>query len=392
VVTGQFSDSFPPIMDGVALTVRNYVSQLNGSLGPTYAVVPAAARCGPKEDENVYRYFSLPLAGRHPYRVGLPQVDRSLTAALHALPFDLVHAHTPFSAGRLALRVARRRGIPIVATFHSKYRDNLQQLTRFGPVVNLAVRWMEHFYDAVDEVWVPTRAALTTLREYGYRGPAEIVRNAVDLEPPRDPEAMRREGARFLGAKPKEIVLLYVGQHAWEKNTELLIRALGVLSASGGRFRMAFVGEGYAAGAMKELASRLHLSGCTSFHGVVRDRAVLSACYARADCLVFPSLYETNGLVVSEAAAFGVPSLLARGSAATEGTADGVNAFVAEGSVSAFAARLHELITHRGRLAEVGRAAYRSLYRPWSVAMAEVRDRYVRLVRRGDLCGEPKTT
>jgi D-inositol-3-phosphate glycosyltransferase len=151
------------------------------------------------------------------------------------------------------------------------------------------------------------------------------------------------------------------------------------------------VGEGYASKAMRALAASLDLSDCTSFHGVVRDRTVLSACYARADCLLFPSLYETNGLVVSEAAAFGVPSLLVRGSASTEGTVEETDVFIAENSASAYAAKLHDLLGDPDRLARVGEAARRRLFRPWRTAVAEVRDRYLRLVRSREPCGEPLT-
>jgi 1,2-diacylglycerol 3-alpha-glucosyltransferase len=228
------------------------------------------------------------------------------------------------------------------------------------------------------------------LREYGYRGALEIVCSGVDLEPSADGESLRRQGERLLGAAPGDLVLLYVGQHIWEKNLELLIGALKAVRSMGDKFRMIFVGEGYAATALAARVDALGLSGCTRFAGVVHDRAVLAACYARANCLLFPSLYETNGLVVHEAAAFGVPSLLVEGSAASEGAQDGVNAFIAGNSVKAYAARLHDLIGHRGVLAAVGAEARQSLYHSWADAIAEVRSRYLRLIRRTELCGEPK--
>jgi len=170
MVTGQFSESFPPIMDGVALTVRNYTAELNRTLGPSYAVIPAIPRCRGRRRTGVFQYFSVPLAARPPYRLGLPQVDLSIAQGLRRLRFDLVHAHSPFPAGRLALRLARRRGIPIVATFHSKYRDNFARAVPLAPAVDWGVRRIVDFYESVDQVWVPSAAALETLRQYGYRG------------------------------------------------------------------------------------------------------------------------------------------------------------------------------------------------------------------------------
>jgi 1,2-diacylglycerol 3-alpha-glucosyltransferase len=389
MVTGQFSESFPPIMDGVALTVRNYVAGLNKTLGPTYAVVPAIPHSRKQEHGEVYQYFSLPLAFRPPYRIGLPWFDLSLKAELHRVKFDLVHAHSPFSSGRLALRLARHRGIPIVATFHSKYRENFKQAVPIASVVNWAVRRIVDFYQAVDEVWAPTEASLETLREYGYRGRAEVVRNGVDLEPPAHRESLRTQGERLLRVHPGDFLFLYVGQLAWEKNLAHLVRSLGVAKGMGGRFRVAFIGNGYAAGPMKTMVARLDMSGCTIFTGVVRDRAALASCYARADCFLFPSQYDTNGLVVIEAAAFGVPSLLTQGADAAEGVEDGVNGFLAANSVRAYSAKLRWLLAHPAAVARAGAGARLSHYRSWRTTVAEVRDRYLRLLRRRQPCGEP---
>ncbi len=389
MVTGQFSESFPPIMDGVSLTVSNYVAELNRTLGPAYAVFPSIPGRRGSRPRGAYQYLSLPLAFRPPYRLGLPRLDPSLQAELQKVRFDLVHAHSPFSAGRLALRLARHRSIPIVATFHSKYRDNFERAVPIAPVVDWGVRRIVDFYRAVDEVWVPSEAALGTLREYGYRGPAEVVRNGVDLEAPARQEGLRARGEQLLGLRPGDFLFLYVGQLAWEKNLALLVRSLGAARGEGGRFRAAFVGEGYAAGALKALASKLGLSGCAAFTGVVRDRAALASCYARADCFLFPSRYDTNGLVVIEAAAFAVPSLLTRGSDASAGVEDGVNGFLAAACVRDYAAKLLWLLAHPEAAARAGAGARLSLYRSWRTAADEVRDRYIRLLRRRQLCGEP---
>jgi 1,2-diacylglycerol 3-alpha-glucosyltransferase len=389
MVTGQFSESFPPIMDGVSLTVRNYVAELSRTLGPTYAVFPSIPRCREPRHGGAYQYFSLPLAFRPPYRLGLPRLDLSLRVELQRVRFDLVHAHSPFSAGRLALRLARHRGIPIVATFHSKYRDNFERVVPIGPVVDWGVHRVVEFYEAVDEVWVPTQAALETLREYGYRGSAEVVRNGVDLEPSTHKESLRAQGERLLSIHPGDFLFLYVGQLAWEKNLALLVRSLGAARGKGKPFRVAFIGEGYAAGALKALVARMGLSGCATFTGVVRDRAALASCYARADCFLFPSRYDTNGLVVIEAAAFGVPALLTRDSDAAEGVEDGINGFLAAASAQAYAAKLRWLLAHPDAVAGAGAGARLSLYRSWRTAAGEVRDRYIRLLRRRQLCGEP---
>ena len=382
MVTAQFSESFPPIMDGVSLTVQSYVVELNRTLGPTYAVIPSVPN--PREQLNggAYYFFSVPLAFRPPYRMGLPQLDPTFKVEMSKVRFDLVHAHSPFFVGKFALRLARRRGIPIVATFHSKYRDNFERVVHIPSLVDWGIRQIVEFYQAVDEVWVPTDATQQTLRDYGYRGAVQVVQNGVDLEPSPHLEGLRAEGERFLGLGPADFLFLYVGQLAWEKNLELLLRALEAARNTGAAFRMAFVGEGYAAGALKNMAAALGLADRTLFTGVVRDRAAVSACYARADCFLFPSRYDTNGMVVLEAAAFGVPSLLTTGSDAAAEVEDGTNGFLAANDVKAYASKLLWLLAHPNAVSRAGDGAQRTLYRSRSTSVGEVRERYLRLVRK----------
>jgi glycosyltransferase involved in cell wall biosynthesis len=312
-------------------------------------------------------------------------LDVFLHRALRTRSFDLVHAHTPFFAGRVALKLARQRGIPIVATFHSKYREKIENLMPPWSLldrvlVDPVVQRIVDFYASVDEVWVPTEAAVETLREYGYRGAVQIVRHGIDFDLPENRAELRRRGESFLSLDRRDFLFLYVGDHAWEKNLDFLLRSLSLLNSRGYRFRIAFVGEGYAAKSLRLLSSRLGLNGAMIFVGVLRDREALSACYARADCFLFPSLYDTCGLVVREAAAFAVPSVVIDSSAAAEQIVDGNNGFVADDSVEAYAAKLGMLLEHRDLLRWAGEGARSTLCTPWRDVVQEVKERYLSLL------------
>jgi len=113
-VTGEFNDSFPPIMDGVANVVKNYAYWLNKKYGSCYVITPAFPNYQDNEEFPVLRYYSVPLPTRHPYRCGIAGLDRTFLKRVREIPFDIVHAHSPFSAGGIGLDIARRRNIPIV--------------------------------------------------------------------------------------------------------------------------------------------------------------------------------------------------------------------------------------------------------------------------------------
>jgi 1,2-diacylglycerol 3-alpha-glucosyltransferase len=115
---------------------------------------------------------------------------------------------------------------------------------------------------------------------------------------------------------------------------------------------------------------------------LLRDREALSACYARADCFLFPSLYDTCGLVVKEAAAFGVPAVVLEASAAAEQIVNGVNGFVTDNSLHSYAGKLAELLEHPEDLARAGEGARRTLCTSWTEAVREVKERYLSLIVR----------
>jgi len=382
VSVGLFNDSFTPIVDGVTLTVRNYAYWLNKTLGPACVVAPSAPSHREVEGFPVLRFFSIPTFVHPPYRIGLPRLDVKLRGLLNRRDFSIVHAHSPFGAGRVALRIARSSGVPIVATFHSKFRDNLRLAIPFDRLVEYQMRRIVEFYSSVDQVWVPQESVAQTLREYGYRGRFEIVENGIDYVPPQDLAPLRERGGRLLGAAAGELVGLFVGQHILEKNLEFLARSLPAIMAAAPEFRMAFVGDGYARSRLEALVARLGVGGRARFYGHVDDRESLAAIYARGDLFLLPSRWDNAPLVIREAAAFDTPSVLLRGSTAAEVIRDGVNGFLADEDEGSFAARVAQILKDRRALERAGLEARRTLCRTWESVVREVRERYLDMLPR----------
>ncbi|MCX7771658.1 MAG: glycosyltransferase, partial [Clostridia bacterium] len=246
LVIGQFTESFPPIMDGVGNVAKNYTYWLNKKYGTCYAITPGFPRHKDKEEFTVLRYGSLGVPTRPPYRTGVPQLDGIFMRKLRAISFDLVHTHTPFSSGRVALELARKRDVPIIASFHSKYYDDFLESFKIETVARLYLNRVMDFYNNVDSVWTVNSGTADTLREYGYKGDIEIIPNGTEYLP----SANKAKECQFvnhkLGIAGDELVLIYVGQMVWQKNTRALLEALAVLKNRGLKFRMLMVGQGYA--------------------------------------------------------------------------------------------------------------------------------------------------
>lgn len=382
---GQFNDSFKPIMDGVALCAENYTRWLDEKYGTAFAIVPHVPRFIDDDSFTVVRYPSLPIPGMPPYRLGLPWASPMVNRLLSWTNFDLVHSHSPWIAGRMAERVARRHDVPHVSTFHTKYRDDIARFVKSRRMVQIIINRMVRFYERCDAVWSPSEATAETLREYGYHGPVIIAPNGSDFDRP-EPAAQEayREASRDLVPWPDDrFVFLFVGQHRWEKNVELVIRSVARLREMrrAANVGLVFAGEGYAAEDMKALVNELRIQDVTLFLGRIVDRERLKSLFARAQLFLFPSLYDNAPLVMREAAAFFVPTVVAEGSSAAEIVADGENGFVVANDPEKMARALGALVRRPERVSRAGENASQSIYRGWEEIVDWAAGEYEQLIR-----------
>ena len=377
---GLFNDCFPPIMDGVSLTTQNYAYWLNKKTHNICVVTPKSPLADDNDSYPIYRYSSFPIPMRKPYRLGFPRIDWPFHTKINKLSFELVHAHCPFSSGGLAMRIARSQRIPVVATFHSKYKADFERAIPNKIIVNYLIKRIIQFYEQADEVWIPQRSVEETLREYGYRGKVEVVDNGSDFSGGDINPEIKKEHKRRMGMKEHEMLLLFVGQHIWEKNTALILKSLSKIKEK--PFRMLFVGSGYAENEMKRMAVNLQLTDKITFAGSITDRNLLKEYYTAADLFLFPSLYDNAPLVVREAAALHTPSVLIKDSTASEIILNGINGFLTENSEKEFASCIFTLMNDPGKVNKAGKAAAETIARSWESVADEVYNRYMSLIHR----------
>jgi glycosyltransferase involved in cell wall biosynthesis len=377
MVIGEFCDCYPPHIDGVGTVVSAYARELSKSEECYYIAPKNSSKRFPESRDSfpVLKFSSLPLPGEA-YRLGVPGVDLSFHLDLRKISFDIVHAHTPFSAGVEALHQAELRGIPLVGTFHSKYYDDFYKKTRSGVISKAAVKLIVGFYEKCDEVWAVNEATAQVLKDYGYRGDIVVMPNGTNLWYPKPEDARHAQEKYGLG---EGTVFLFVGQHNFKKNTRSILEAAALYKKQRQDFRLVFAGQGPDAEAMKELSRDLGLEGETVFTGHIADRRTLFSLYARADLLVFPSLYDNAPMVVREAAAAGTPSLLIAGSCAAEGVTDGVNGFLCENTPEAICATMLRALPEAKA---VGEKARETIPQPWSGIMRDVLARYRALIEK----------
>lgn len=383
ISTCQFNDSYFPIMDGVGMSAHNYAYWLNRKYGKSSLVAPKIKGYKDHAEYKVYRFKSVLLPGMNPYRIGLPLIDTTFKRKIRDKQFDLIHAHCPFVSGQLALKLSEKLTIPLVATFHTKYKEDFRRVVNNNLIEDFLMKYTLDFYQRADYVWVPNKATGVTLREYGYRGNYDIVQNGTDMEVPEKSKLLtyRKKGQALVGIDGKKFMMLFVGQMRWEKNVKLIIDALKILESLDKDFIMVFVGEGYAEGGIKKLVDNYHLRNHVKFLGVIHDRKVLRDLYSASDLFIFPSLYDNSPLVIQEAAAFNVPSIVLQKSNCAESIVDGVSGFLIDENAQSLADRIDWLMDNPGIIRLAGEGARKSIHKPWEVVAEEVYHRYVDILK-----------
>ena len=379
------NDSFPPVIDGVANVVMNYASILTKSGCEVVVLTPRY----PGEDYSKYSYRVLPYQSvsapeaAGDYRAGNP-LDVQVLNEVAAWEPDIIHAHSPVSATYMGRILRELTGAPLIYTYHTKYDIDIRRAIKGEFLQNESIRAIVTNVTACDEVWAVSSGAGENLRSLGYKGPYRVMENGVDF--PKGRVADEEVKAVTAGYDlPEDVpVFLFVGRIMKYKGLPLIIDALKKLTDAEYDYRMVFIGSGDDAEELKCLTESLGLAKQVFFIGPVRDRQILRAWNTRADLFLFPSTFDTNGLVVREAAACGLASVLIKGSCAAEGVTDRRNGLLIAEDAEEMAGVLEEICRKPEMAKELGQHAMDEIYQSWDTCVARAKERYQEVL---DACG-----
>ena len=370
------NDSFPPVTDGVANAVVNYAKILTENGKQATVVTPAYPGADDSQFEfPIVRYPSVDLTKLVGYHAGFPFSSQTLETLVER-DFDLIHCHCPVTSAMLARALRDRIHVPLVFTYHTKFDIDIANAIKGKLLQEEAKKVLVDNITACDEVWTVSHGAGENLKSLGYQGDYLVMPNGVDFPKGRVDESLVRKVTKDFDLPENIPMFLFVGRMMWYKGLKIILDALAMLKTQGRPFRMVFVGNGGDREEVIAYSEKLGLSDCVFFTAPAYDRNVIRAWYCRADLFLFPSTFDTNGLVVREAAASGCPSVLIAGSCAAEGVTDGRNGFLIEENAVSLCAKLTALCADREAMRRVGENAMRELYLSWEDAVARANERY----------------
>jgi len=351
------TETYPPEVNGVALTVQHFVQQMLGLGHEVELTRPRQMQQGvdaaePGLEQHLVRGLRIP---RYPdLRFGLPSTRLFRRHWRQRRP-DAIYVATEGPLGWSAVRTARELGIRAATGFHTRFDDYVAHYGA-GLLTPIVLSWLRRFHNRGDLTLVPTRELLEALRAQGFRCVTHLAR-AVDTQrfDPRfrDP-ALRSEW----GAADDAPVILHVGRLAPEKNLDLVVESFRQIKTRVPDARMVWVGDGPALAELRRQNPE-HI-----FCGVQRGND-LSRHFASGDLFLFPSLTDTFGNVTLEAMASGLPVVAFDYAAAREHIHNGVSGrTVAFGDSGAYIQAASQLAADRAQRAEMrllARAAVASL-------------------------------
>ncbi|AHE98792.1 glycosyltransferase [Thioalkalivibrio paradoxus] len=304
----MLSDVYFPRINGVSTSIQTFRRDLRSMghevdlIAPAYPGTERETEPGLRRVPSHYLFFDPEdrmMSGRF-IRRSLPELAQR--------GYHLLHVQTPFVAHYAGLHLRRKLGLPLVETYHTHFEDYLSHYLPWLPA-----RWLRHVArrftrsqcNQVDAVVVPSTPVRETLEAYGVDKPAQVIPTGLDID-----RFQGGDGPRFrdrLGIPADRPVLVHVGRVAHEKNIDFLLRMLGQVTREVPDVLLMIVGEGPARPHLQRLAMQLRIERNVMFLGYLDRERELLDCYSAGDAFVFASHTETQGLVLLESMASGVP-------------------------------------------------------------------------------------
>ena len=375
------TDSFLPVIDGVGRVVNEYAKRLSSKGHECYVITPYKdfGFRGNLPFELI-DFLSIPVPSANQYRTGLANLDARYMEHIKNVDFDLIHAHSPSTSGIEATRLANKLNIPMVGTFHSKYYDDFKRYTNSNFLSHIGKKYVVSFYENCTEVWTVSNNAAETLVSYGFSGHPKIVRNGSLVQ---SKNSMWETLARKKYNLDSTPILMYVGQIDKKKNIFKIIDATEILKDRGYKFQLLFVGQGKDESALNKMIIKKGLESFFHFTGHIYDPMLLNGLYMAASLFVFPSLYDTAGLVVNEAAMMGTPSLVSEGSASSELINHGINGLICADDALSICDSIQDFLYCKTEHEQtiIGESAMNTLPIPWDTIIDGVEKGYEMLLK-----------
>ena len=351
------SDVYFPRINGVSTSIETFRRNLRAQGHTVHLIAPDYLT--PSADETDImrvpsRYIPLDPEDRlMSYGWVMKHLDK-----LRSEQYDIIHIQTPFVAHYLGTKLSSLLGIPCVETYHTFFEEYLYHYVPLVPkrlMKFIAKRFSRHQGNSLDGMVVPSHPMLQILKGYGVTSYSEVIPTGIEPASfiPGDREAFRKN----YNIPQDRPVLLFVGRVAHEKNISFLLKVLDHVRKDIPEVLFVIAGEGPARESLENEANMLGLNENISFIGYLDRHTELNNCYRSADIFIFSSRTETQGLVLLEAMAQGVPVVSTAELGTRDVLQDGSGVWIAKEDLSDFSGKVIKMLKDSDARKSLGESA-----------------------------------
>ncbi len=383
---GVFTDSYRPYTSGVVRSIDLFTREFTRRGHEVYIFGPDYPLSHPPKEDKVFRFVALPAPTMPDFSIPLP-ISAQFSPTINKIGLDIIHVHTPFILGSLGARAARRHRLPLVFTFHTLY----DQYVHYVPFVKDASRQIvqlicRDFCNRCNMVIAPSQLVVNYLRRIGVESQIANIPTGIELEEFTDLNSLWLK--ENYGISDDQTVLLFVGRLGKEKNIIFLLKSFKEINRIHPETHLVLVGKGPQEEALRNFCRSNGLNGSVTFTGVLPRQQIVH-CYASADLFVFPSVTETQGLVIGEAKAAGLPVVAVRAFGPAEIVAHGVDGLLTDPTISSFTDAVLKLLANPQQRKQMSEVAFNNAKAISSARCAEeMLEIYEDLI--SDKCSAPR--
>lgn len=314
------TNTYKPLVGGLEKSVSSFAKEFREAGHRVIIVAPEFPDM--QAEEDVIRIPAFKHYNGSDFSVQLP-IRGTLAKALGEFCPHIVHSQHPFLIGDTALRIAAKFNVPLVFTHHSLYEENVHYMPgNIEALKRFMIELSTGYANLADRVFAPSESVMLMMKERGVKTGIDVVPTGIYMD-----QFARGTGKAFrkkLNIPANALVVGHVGRLAPEKNLEFVTRAVAQFLKKEPKAHFLIGGTGPSEGlingimAQEGVADRFHLAG------MLKGKELADA-YHAMDVFVFASQSETQGLVVTEAMAAGIPVVAVDAPGVREVVKDGVN-------------------------------------------------------------------
>lgn len=346
---GIFTECYLPTLNGVVISIETFRKELEKRGHEVYVIAPHAKNFVDRDKYHIIRYPSYAFPSQPNYPQTFPLLSKGITRKIKDLNLDIIHAQHLFTMGRLGMKIGRSLNIPVVYTYHTLIAEYTHYVPIFGSMAkDIIISLSRNYCNRCDQVITQSPSMAKILKKYGVKTPIEVIPTGIDTQ---------------LLAKhfPKEVIrakwdipenrkiLLYLSRIAKEKNIDFLLYAFTKVLKSRlekhtlSDVHLLIVGDGPELPHYQAMVKKMGLENYVTFTGMLSNDIAVGY-YGAVDIFIFPSITETQGIVVTEAMAAGAPIVAVNIMGPSDLITNSVDGYLTDLNLTQFAGKIEKLL------------------------------------------------